>query len=86
MKEFAYSNHALDQMKLRHISRKIVESVLTKPLDIIKENGDMIYQAIATMEKRKYLIRVFVVNKNNIHLIKTVYRTSKITKYYEGKI
>ena len=73
-------------MKLRHIRKAIVETILENPQQVIKENGHKIYQSIVKMEQTNYLIRIFVVHKNNTNLIKTVYRTSKINKYYEGKI
>jgi len=84
--KFTFSNHALEQMKLRRISKAIVESIMENPQEVIKENGHKIYQSIVKMERTNYLIRIFVVHKNNTNLIKTVYRTSKINKYYEGKI
>ena len=84
--KFTFSNHALEQMKLRHISKAVVEAILENPQQVIKENGHRIYQSVITMEKTNYLIRIFVVHKKSTNLIKTVYRTSKINKYYEGKI
>jgi hypothetical protein len=84
--KFVFSNHAIEQMKLRNISQTIVEKILKNPQQIIKENGHKIYQSIVKMGSGNYLIRVFIIQKDKINLIKTVYRTSKINKYNEGKI
>jgi hypothetical protein len=84
--KFVFSNHEIEQMKLRNISQTIVEKILKNPQQIIKENGHKIYQSIVKMGSGNYLIRVFIIQKDKINLIKTVYRTSKINKYNEGKI
>ncbi|PIV19002.1 MAG: hypothetical protein COS42_00955 [Flavobacteriales bacterium CG03_land_8_20_14_0_80_35_15] len=75
---FEYSNHCLEQMHVRNISKQIIDSVMNKPDSIIYEkNKQQIYQKVTG----QYLYRVFV-NANRIPtLIKTVYKTSKISKY-----
>lgn len=85
MQEFTFSSHAQEQMKNRNISREVVNSVLNNPADILTEQGKKIYQSIVNFEgEGVYLIRVFVnIEKIPFHVI-TVYRTSKIAKYYEG--
>lgn len=85
--EIAYSNHALKQMRLRNIGMDLVESVLNSPDEIIEFGSLTIYQAITkTGEVKKYLVRVFVnKEKDPVHVV-TVYKTSKINKYYEGEI
>lgn len=82
--KFVFSNHALTQMKLRQITKSMVEKILEKPEQIIKENGHKVYQSVVLIEKKKYLIRIFVSHKKSPHVIITVYRTSKINKYYES--
>ena len=84
--KFIFSNHALEQMQLRQISRIMVEKILDNPQQVIKENGTKIYQTIVSMEEKKYLIRIFVNYMKKPNVVITVYRTSKITKYYESKI
>jgi hypothetical protein len=81
---FVFSKHALEQMKLRNIPKNVVEKILSNPEQIKNEQGKKVYQSI--VENGKYLIRIFVNHKKNPKLIITVYKTSKITKYYEGKI
>ena len=79
--KFEFSKHALEQMKLRHISKEVVESILASPGQTLEEDGNKVYQSIT--EEGKYLIRIFV---NERKRVITVYKTTKIRKYYEGKI
>lgn len=79
---FEFSKHALEQMKLRGIPKDTIKKILTHPEQIRDEEGKKVYQAIVD----NYLIRIFVNNKRNPKLVISVYKTSKIRKYYEGKI
>lgn len=81
--KFVFSNHALEQMHLRHITKSIVEKALVNPLEIIESDGKKIFHSIVLMENKKYLIRIFVNHKKTPNVIITVYKTSKISKYYE---
>ena len=81
---FYFSKHALEQMKLRGISKKMVEEMLANPNEIKEENNKKVYQSL--VEHGKYLIRCIVNHRKNPQTIITVYKTSKINKYYEGKI
>ncbi|MBK9569619.1 MAG: DUF4258 domain-containing protein [Chitinophagaceae bacterium] len=85
MPEFSISNHANEQMKFRNVSLETVMSVLTNPQQVLTQDGRKIYQSIINfVEEGDYLVRVFVnieVEPNNVI---TIYRTSKIDKYYEG--
>jgi hypothetical protein len=75
---FEYSNHRLEQMQLRNISKQIVDLVMKHPDSVINEaDNQKIFQKV--IEQRLY--RVFVTANKNPALIKTVYRTSKISKY-----
>lgn len=81
---FFFSKHALEQMELRGISKDVVKKILANPEQIKYEAGEKIYQSI--IEDGNYLIRIFVNDKKNPKVIITVYKTSKIKKYHEGKI
>ncbi len=75
---FEFSLHSLEQIKLRSISKEIVELVLNNPDEIIiQDDNQQVFQKIVA----NYLYRVFINTNKNPSLIKTVYRTSKITKY-----
>ena len=82
--KFIFSKHALAQMELRAISKNNVEEILSHPQQIKEEEDARVYQSV--VEKGKYLIRIFVNEKKKPNVIITVYKTSKISKYYEGKI
>jgi hypothetical protein len=59
--------------------------VLNSPQEILTQEGKKIYQSIINFEEEgDYLVRVFVnIEKEPFNVI-TVYRTSKLDKYYEG--
>lgn len=77
---FAFSKHAIEQMELRGIPKNVVEQILAHPEEIRNEEDKKGYQSIVD----NYLIRVFVNDKKDPQLIITVYKTSKIKKYYES--
>ncbi len=81
-----FSNHAPDQMKLRRISVDTANEILNHPGSVIAENGITIYQSVIIEDGKSYLIRIFVNDQKNPNLVITAYKTSKISKYYEGKI
>jgi hypothetical protein len=85
--EYIFSQHALEQMRLRGISKTLVESILKKP-DQRKEVDDLtVLQGIRTEETGEFfLVRVFINEKRDPNVIVTVYKTSKIQKYYESEI
>ena len=79
-----FSKHALEQMKARKIPLEIAQSVLRSPQQIIREPDKKIYQSIINFEDGEYLVRVIVNIEKDPNLVITVYKTSKIKKYYEG--
>ncbi len=85
--EFIFSKHALEQIGIRQISQSVVEDVLANPDQVLEEDGKRIYQSVILSEKGgNYLIRIFVNVVKQPNVIITVYKTSRINKYYEGKI
>ena len=81
---FILSKHAQEQMNLGGISKSTFMLILNDPDQIKEEEGKKVYQSV--IENRKYLIRIFVNHKKNPKVVVTVYKTSKISKYYEGKV
>ncbi len=69
-------------MELRGISKEVVKRALSNPDQTKTEDGKKVYQSI--IENGGSLIRIFVNYKKNPKIIITVYKTSKIKKYYEG--
>jgi hypothetical protein len=83
---YIFSRHALDQMKARAISEETVESILVKPDQITTLDDLTVFQGLEKRDKTFFLIRVFVNMRKTPNVVVTVYRTSKIGKYYESKI
>lgn len=68
-------------MEMRQIAIEVVNGILANPDQTLMEDNYIVHQSLT--EDRKYLIRIFV---NERKRVVTVYKTSKIKKYYEGKI
>lgn len=83
MKNFELSLHAKEQAFERGILEETIHEILNNPDEIEDETeGQLIYQKIINSgEAKNYLIRVFVNSNKNPNLVKTVYRTSKFSKY-----
>jgi hypothetical protein len=82
-KDFVISLHAQQQMLKRNIAVEWIEKALNKPDVISEEPGKQIYQV---MVSEQYLLRVIVNDIASPNIVITVYITSKIKKYNEGKI
>ena len=83
--DFVFTDHALLEMARRKISQEDVKDVLANPeqTELVRE-GRAVYQARREMSELpgNHLLRVFVdVDRNPPHVV-TVYRTSKIQKYW----
>ncbi len=81
---YIFSQHGLEQMKARSIPVEIVQHTLHHPQQVVKKTEQAIYQPIINFEEGAYLVRVFINTTVEPNKIITVYRTSKIKKYYEG--
>lgn len=72
-------------MVRREISQENVRDILAKPeqAEMVRE-GRMVYQAKINMGEppKTYILRVFVDIDRNPPYVVTVYRTSKIEKYW----
>jgi hypothetical protein len=84
--KIALSKHALERAASRGILVKDIMVIIESPLFISVEDGLSVYHGIIHQNNRPYLIRIFVNKQVNPNLVVTVYKTSKINKYYEGKI
>jgi len=85
--EYSYSAHALEQITRRNLSKNLIQEVLNNPDQIIDNGSLKVFQSIIeTDQSSKHLLRVFVNTDEVPALVVTVYRTSKIDKYHEGKI
>jgi len=87
--EVFFSKHAREQMLRRRINEEIVLMVVFQPDQIIysNENPTMkIYQSIIKENDVMFLVRIFIDIDKQPNVIVTVYKTTKISKYYESEI
>lgn len=82
--KFEISRHAHEEIKRRGIPLNVVEAILQNPQQIVDEYGNKkAYQSIIKTEASKeYLVRVIVNDTVDPAKVITVYRTSKISKYW----
>jgi hypothetical protein len=68
----------------RRIPLAVVESVLENPQPKVSEHGEvMCYQSKVEINQKEYLVRVMVNEMARPAKVVTVYRTSKIRKYWK---
>ena len=80
-----FSEHALAEMQRRGLTRDDVQRVLAAPEQGAPVRpGRSVYQSRMIMGDRAYLLRVFVDIDRQPPVIVTVYRTSKIEKYWSA--
>jgi hypothetical protein len=85
--DFIFSKHAGEQLIRRSLDRKAVESVVLNPEQRLKDENDediTVYQSLVKEGNELFLYRVFVNTKAQPNVIVTLYRTTKIAKYYES--
>jgi hypothetical protein len=83
--DFVFTNHALIEMVRREISQEDVRIVLANPeqMEMVRD-GRAVYQAKLDIGEppKAYVLRVFVDIDRKPPYVVTVYRTSKIEKYW----
>jgi hypothetical protein len=83
--DFVFTDHALTEMARREINQEDVRTVLVNPeqIEMIRE-GRAVYQAKLEMSRppKTYILRVFLDIDRKPPCVVTVYRTSKIEKYW----
>jgi Domain of unknown function (DUF4258) len=82
--QFVLSRHAQEEMQRRAIPLALLDSVLQQPQQIVVEtNGKKVYQAQLDFGYGKiFLLRAIVADDVDPAIVVTVYRTSKISKYW----
>ena len=78
------SRHAEVEMRLRQIPIRLLKSALEDPQQIVAERGGRkAYQSQLDFGKgRMFLLRAIVDDTEDPAIVVTVYRTSKIGKYW----
>jgi hypothetical protein len=83
--DFVFTNHALTEMARREITQEDVRTVLANPeqMQMVRE-GRAVYQAKFDVSEppKTYILRVFLDIDRKPPYVVTVYRTSKIEKYW----
>ncbi len=83
-RDFRLSLHAEDELLRRSIPKEFLESVLFQPQQVVEEEGGRLaYQSQLPFANGKiYLVRAIVEETEGPPVVITVYRTSKILKYW----
>jgi hypothetical protein len=81
---FRFSRHAERQMMRRAIPKDLVEALLRNPQQRVREAGcKSIYQSQVEFGRgRMYLVRAVMAEDEDPPVVVTVYRTSRIEKYW----
>lgn len=81
--DFRLSDHAKKEMDRRQIPEDVLDSVLHQPQQIVPESGRRkAYQSQISFGGKMFLVRAIVIETLRPPLVVTVYRTSKISKYW----
>ena len=82
--KFRLSRHALEEIERRGIPRDLLDQVLQNPQQILPErDGKKIYQSQVEFGGSKlFLLRAIANDAVEPAVVVTVYRTSKIEKYW----
>ncbi len=84
--EYRFSRHAQTEMERRKIAVDLVESILDNPQQVISEKeGRKAYQSKVNVGSKVFLLRVIVVDDVEPAVVITVYKTSKIDKYWRAE-
>jgi hypothetical protein len=79
---FIISDHASIEIQRRKIRLEDVKQVLNHPQQVIPvRQARKIHQSIIEMDGKSYLLRL-IVDEGDTNILVTVYRTSKIQKYW----
>jgi hypothetical protein len=81
---FRLSRHAREELVSRRIPAEMLDAVLDRPEQVVAEQGGLrAYQSKFEFERGKmFLVRAIVAEEADPPVVVTVYRTSKIAKYW----
>jgi hypothetical protein len=80
--EYVLTPHAEYEMKRREIPEAVLRQTLNSPEQRIPGRGRDVLQSRFDIDGKSYLVRVFVDIDRQPPEVVTVYRTSKIDKYW----
>ncbi|TAE23848.1 MAG: DUF4258 domain-containing protein [Cytophagales bacterium] len=89
--EYKLSKHVIERATERAITELMIREILSNPDQIVDdktgEEGQKVFQSIINFpENSTYLVRVFVNTLKDPNVVKSVYKTLKISKYYESEL
>jgi len=80
---FTFSGHAKQELINRRIPQELAEGVLLNPRQKFPDSEDTVcYQSLVELGGKSYLLRLFVNETVDPAVVATLYRTSKIKKYW----
>ena len=80
------SAHAEDELIIRNIPRKLLEKTLNEPQHVIASGESrVIHQSKVLIDGRYFLLRVVTAHATDAPVVVTVYRTTKIRKYWKAE-
>jgi hypothetical protein len=83
MNNVVFSDHARKEMLRRNITQLQIEEVLQSPEQIISVNEERsIYQSRLELNQKQYLLRVIGDIRGDLLTVVTIYKTSKVKKYW----
>ncbi len=83
MNNVVFSDHARKEMLRRNITQLQIEEVLQSPDQIISVNEERsIYQSRLELNQKQYLLRVVGDIRGDLLTVVTIYKTSKVKKYW----
>ena len=81
--KYQLSKHAQEELRKRGIPVEVLEMVLEAPEQIVEGyGGKKVYQSRVPSEGNPFLIRAILAEDVTPPLVVTVYRTSKVQKYW----
>ena len=84
--QFFITDHAAIEIERRNIQIEYIKDCLLIPGEILPSEGNrVVYQKKYIFDKREFLLRVIIEPRDTPQRIITVYKTSKIEKYWRGK-
>jgi hypothetical protein len=83
MNNIIFSDHARQEMLRRNITQAQIEDVVQNPEQIVSVNLERsIYQSKLKLSQKEYLLRVVVDIRGESLTVVTIYKTSKVKKYW----
>ena len=84
-RQFEISEHAAEEADRRGIPRDVLDAVLQGPQQIVPERlGRKAYQSQVAFHDKVFLVRAIVDERIDPARVVTVYRTSKLSKYWRA--